>query len=217
MTAVPSLDVPGEDRRHYTRSLNFNQKENRALQVGDRLEFELSHFLSGVPNGRNNYYGTAILYIVGQGVVPFEAQGPQQDSFPMPVAGKLGGDTTLNYQYSNEPDDHFMQMPTNLSNINGQLFVLGRRVHHTDFGDGSHDESAENPELHRTVEQARYKLHQPLLCRVPREKWSRASSGSGAAARSVRGQSGGCRRCSGFTNWRRAAAAGDQWLPPKEA
>ncbi|MGB5324589.1 MAG: di-heme oxidoredictase family protein, partial [Pseudomonadales bacterium] len=54
------------------------------------------------------------------------------------------GDTTLNYQYSNEPDNHFMQMPTNLSNINGQVFVLGRRVHHTDFGNGSHDESAQN-------------------------------------------------------------------------
>lgn len=147
MTAVPALDVPGEDRRHYTRSLNFNQKENRALQVGDRLEFELSHFLSGVPRGRNNYYGTAILYIVGQGVVPFEAQGPLQDSFPMPEAGKLGGGTTLNYQYSNEPDDHFMQMPTNLSSINGQVFVQGRRVHHTDFGDGSHDESTENPDF----------------------------------------------------------------------
>jgi cysteine-rich repeat protein len=145
MTAVPALDVPGEDRRHYTRSLNFNQKENRPLQVGDRLEFELSHFLAGVPRGRNNYYGTAILYIVGQGVVPFEAQGPRQDSFPMPEAGWLGGGTTLNYQYSNEPDDHFMQMPTNLSNINGQVFVLGRRVHHTDFGDGSHDESTGNP------------------------------------------------------------------------
>lgn len=147
MTPVPALDVPGEDRRHYTRSLNFNQKEGRALQVGDRLEFELSNFLSGVPNGRNNYYGTAILYIVGQGVVPFEAQGPQQDSFPMPIAGRLGGDTTLNYQYSNEPDDHFLQMPTNLANTNGQVFVLGRRVHHTDFGDGSHDEAVENSDF----------------------------------------------------------------------
>jgi len=145
MSAVPGLDVPGEDRRHYTRSLTFNQKENRALQVGDRLEFELSNFLSGVPNGRNNYYGTAILYIVGQGVVPFEARGPLQDSFPMPEAGKLGGDTTLNYQYSDEPDNHFMQMPTNLSNINGQVFVLGRRVHHTDFEDGSHNEAITNP------------------------------------------------------------------------
>lgn len=145
MTAVPALDVPGEDRRHYTRSVNFNSKTNSALQVGDRLEFELSNFLNGVPNGRNNYYGTAILYIVGQGVVPFEGVGPQQDSFPMPELGMLGGDTTLNYQYSDEPDNHFLQIPTNLSNINGQVFVEGRRVHHTDFGDGSHNEAVTNP------------------------------------------------------------------------
>ena len=38
-----------------------------------------------------------------------------------------------------------MQMAGNLSSINGQNFVLGRRVHHTDFGNGSHDESASNP------------------------------------------------------------------------
>jgi len=146
MTAVPGLDVPGEDARHYTRSLNYNQKFNRPLQVGDRLEFELSQFLDAPPNGRENYYGTAILYIVGQGVVPWEARaGQSDDSYPMPEAGKLGGDTTLNYQYSDEPDNHFMQMPTNLSNINGQVFVLGRRVHHTDFEDGSHNEAITNP------------------------------------------------------------------------
>ena len=152
MTAVPELDVPGEDIRHYTRSLNFNQKTNAALQVGDRLEFELSHFLMGVPNGRNNYYGTGILYIVGQGVVPWEARGvfgdsltEREDSYPIPQAGWLGGETTLPYQYSDEADNHFMQMAGNLSDINGQKFVLGRRVHHTDFGDGSHDESPENP------------------------------------------------------------------------
>ncbi|NNC54699.1 MAG: hypothetical protein HKO07_03130, partial [Pseudomonadales bacterium] len=147
-------DVVGDGHAHYSRSVNYNQKENRPLQVGDRMEFELSNFLAAVPNGRNNYYGTAILYIVGQGVVPFEAEDPSlttgqanslQDSYPMPAAGMLGGDTTLNYQYSAEPDDHFMQIPTNLSNINGQTFMLGRRVHHTDFGDGSHDEAAENP------------------------------------------------------------------------
>ena len=146
MTGVPSLDIPGEDARHYTRSLNYNQKFNRPLQVGDRLEFELSQFLDAPPNGRENYYGTAILYIVGQGVVPWEERAGQgDDSYPMPVAGKLGGDTTLNYQYSDEPDNHFMQMPTNLSNINGQVFVLGRRVHHTDFEDGSHNEAVTNP------------------------------------------------------------------------
>lgn len=152
MTSVPSMNVPGSNVRHYTRSLNFNPKTNGPLRVGDRLEFELSHFLDGVPNGRNNYYGTAILYIVGEGVVPWEARGvfgnaatEREDSFPMPVAGWLGGNTTLPYQYSDEPDKHFMQMPGNLSNVNGQAFVLGRRVHHTDVGDGSHDESPANP------------------------------------------------------------------------
>ncbi|MFT6276534.1 MAG: putative lipoprotein with Yx(FWY)xxD motif, partial [Halioglobus sp.] len=116
MSAVPGLDVPGETRRHYTRSVSLNPLTGMALRVGDRMEFELSQFLTGTPNGRDNYYGTAILYIVGQGVVPWEAQGLSQNSFPMPAAAKLGGDTTLNYQYSDEPDNHFMQMPTNLSN-----------------------------------------------------------------------------------------------------
>ncbi len=147
MSAVPGLDVPGETRRHYTRSVSFNPLTGTALQAGDRMEFELSQFLTGTPNGRDNYYGTAILYIVGQGVVPWEAQGVAQNSSPMPLAGKLGGDTTLSYQYSNEPDNHFMQMPTNLSNINGQTFVLGRRVLHTDFGDGSHDEDPANADF----------------------------------------------------------------------
>ena len=101
----------------------------------------------GHPTGRDNYYGTAILYIVGQGVVPWEAQGALHDSFPMPVAGWLGGNTTLPYQYSDEPDNHFIQMAPNLSNINGQVFVLGRRVHHTDFGDGSHNEAVTNPDF----------------------------------------------------------------------
>ena len=146
MTGVPGLDVPGEDARHYTRTLSYNQKFNRPLQLGDRLEFELSQFLDAPPTGRENYYGTAILYIVGQGIVPWEErQGQGDDSYPMPVAGWLGGNVTLPYQYSDEPDNHFIQMAPNLSNINGQAFMLGRRVHHTDFGDGSHNEAVTNP------------------------------------------------------------------------
>ena len=137
---------------NYTRSVSFNPKTNNALQVGDRLEFELSQFLSGVPRGRNNYYGTAMLYIVGQGIVPWEARGvfgdastEREDSYPIAAAGRSGGGTTLSYQYSDEPDNHFLQMATNLAPQNGQKFVLGRRVHHTDFGDGSHNESNANP------------------------------------------------------------------------
>ncbi len=138
----------------YTRSVSFNPKTGTALQVGDRMEFELSQFLQGVPNGRNNYYGTAFLYIVGQGLVPWEARGTfgdfsseLEDSYPIAQEGWIAGTGTLPYQYSDEPDNHFLQMPTNLSNVNGQVFVLGRRVHHTDFGDGSHNEAPENADF----------------------------------------------------------------------
>lgn len=154
MDSVPDLDEPGSNVKHYTRSVSFNPKTGAPLQIGDRLEFELSQFLDGVPNGRNNYYGSAILYVVGEGVVPWEARGvfgdPQterEDSYPMAPEGLLGGNTTLPYAYSNEPDKAFMQLATNLAQTNGQTFVRGRRIHHTDFGDGSHDESPENPDF----------------------------------------------------------------------
>ncbi|MBT8143965.1 MAG: thiol oxidoreductase, partial [Gammaproteobacteria bacterium] len=139
---------------NYTRAVSYNNKTNAPLQPGDRLEFELSQFLQGTPNGRDNYYGTAFLYIVGQGLVPWEARGvfgdfstELEDSYPIPQQGWLGGNGTLPYQYSDEPDNHFLQMPTNLSGINGQVFVEGRRVHHTDFGDGSHNEAPENADF----------------------------------------------------------------------
>jgi len=154
MQPDPDKDVPGEDVRHYTRSVSFNPKTGAPLKVGDRLEFELSQFLLSVPNGRNSYYGTAILYVVGEGVVPWEARGvfgdpstELEDSFPMPEAGWLGGGTTLPYQYSDEPDNHLLQMPGNLSATNGQVFVRGRRILHTDLGDGSHDEAPDNPDF----------------------------------------------------------------------
>ncbi|MEM9412122.1 MAG: di-heme oxidoredictase family protein, partial [Planctomycetota bacterium] len=124
----------------YTTTLTFNAKEGRAIQFGDRMEFEFSPFLANPTNGRTNYYGTAFLYIVGQGVVPWEGIGPIQDSFPLPQSTWLGGKTTLHQQYSNEPDNLFKQMSTNLSPVNTQPFVLGRRLHHTHFGNGQHSE-----------------------------------------------------------------------------
>lgn len=119
-----------------------------ALQIGDRIEIEISMFLAGATNGRNNYYGTTILYIVGQGIVPWEGitlpSGPPLDSYPLPEMAWLGGSTTLPYQYSDEPEDHFKQLAGNITPINVQPFMLGRRLHHTDFENGAHSESG-NP------------------------------------------------------------------------
>jgi len=143
------------DYTHYWKEESYNCREGRPIQVGDKLEFEISQFLDGatLPRGRSNYYGTTFLYIVGQGIVPWDVTDKQvfqpgkylqRDSVPLPASARLGGDTTLHVQMTAEPDGHFQQMATNLGYDNGQPFVLGRRVHHSSVVDGSHDENAEN-------------------------------------------------------------------------
>ena len=150
--------TPGETDYNYSATITQNANEdNRALQLGDRVEIEISLFLNGPRNGRLNYYGTTLLYIVGQGIVPW-VQGndiglnggiignvnQNLDSYPMSTNGWLGGLTTLPYQYSNEPEHRFKQLAGNISPTNGLPFMLGRRLHHTDFGDGAHSEAG-NP------------------------------------------------------------------------
>ncbi|MES2826107.1 MAG: di-heme oxidoredictase family protein [Pseudomonadota bacterium] len=136
------------DDLHYYKERGFNAREGRNIQIGDKLEFELSQFLDhNVPHGRSAYYGTTYLYIVGEGLVPWDVTGAfgnlggTKDSVKISEKAWLGGKTTLPYNHSNEPDNHFIQMATNLSAVNGQAFVLGRRVHHASFVDGSHDEN----------------------------------------------------------------------------
>src|ERR1700691_2380213 len=122
-----------------------------------------------VSNGQNNYYGGVILYIVGQGIVPWQTilnpinlnpanDGPQDgnavryqiDSNPIPTNGWLAGTGTMPYQYSGEPTHAFNQLAPNASPLSGQPFLLGRRLHHTDFGTGAHvgdevDATGQNP------------------------------------------------------------------------
>ncbi|TQV65970.1 carbohydrate-binding protein [Exilibacterium tricleocarpae] len=144
-----------ESLTRYWKEESWNCRANRPIQIGDKLEFEISQFLDGatLARGRANYYGTTYLYIVGEGLVPWDVTDKvvftpgnrfQRDSIPVPAHARLGGDTTLHVQMTAEPDGHFQQMATNLGHDNGQPFVLGRRVHHTSFLDGSHDENAEN-------------------------------------------------------------------------
>jgi CxxC motif-containing protein (DUF1111 family) len=122
------------------------------LAAGQFMEIEVSQFLNTPPRGRENYYGTVFLYQVGAGgLVPWYTVGDfadktseRENSHRLDERAWLGGRTTLPYQYSDEPDNHFMQMATNLAGANAQPFVRGRRIHHTDMLDGSHDESMEN-------------------------------------------------------------------------
>jgi CxxC motif-containing protein (DUF1111 family) len=129
------------DPLHYTATLKTNTNERRPIKIGDRIEIEFSPFLKPPVEGRTNYYGTALLYIVGQpGFAPWEGRGVRLDSFPMPEVALSGGLTTSHQQYSNEPKERFKQMATNAAPASAQPFMLGRRLHHTDFGTGAHSE-----------------------------------------------------------------------------
>src|SRR5204863_7888169 len=98
----------------YAVAITTKLANNLPLQIADRVEIEISQFIAAAENGRNNYYGTAILYIVGQGIVPWNGVGPLLDSFPLPENAWLGGQTTLPYQYSNEPEHRFKQTAGNI-------------------------------------------------------------------------------------------------------
>lgn len=135
-------DYLGDNR--YTVTITHKQPENTRLAIGDLIEVEISQFLEDAENGRNNYYGTTFLYVVGQGVVPWKGVGELLDSVPIPEHAWSGGETTIHYQYSDEPDHLFKQTAGNISPDSIQPFMLGRRLHHTDFGDGGHSESG-NP------------------------------------------------------------------------
>ena len=156
VSVEPSTEYPGETEYRYTALITQKIPDYRPLEMGDRIEIELSQFLLAPRNGRTNYYGTAILYVVGQGIVPWYAKHREEatstaeresasfDSFPLPEFAWLGGETTLPYQYSNEPAHRFKQMAGNITPSSGHAFMHGRRLHHTDFQDGSHSEAG-NP------------------------------------------------------------------------
>jgi CxxC motif-containing protein (DUF1111 family) len=157
VSTTPS-SISGETDYNYSATINQNANAgNRPLQIGDRVEIEISYFLAAPRNGRKNYYGTTFLYVVGQGIVPW-AQGNDLgfpggivggvnqtlDSHPLPTEAWLGGLVTLPYQYSDEPLHRFKQMAGNMTAQSAHPFMLGRRLHHTDFQTGVHSEP-DNP------------------------------------------------------------------------
>ena len=66
------------------------------------------------------------------------------DSYPLPTNGWLAGADTMPYQYSGETNHLFNQMSPFASPPTGESFLLGRRLHETDFLDGTHAEAG-NP------------------------------------------------------------------------
>lgn len=134
--------LPNDEPLHYyTHTLKPSDALTGPMGIGDTFEIELSQF--GLPvtiGGQANYYATAFLYKVGTGMLPWYGEGNNLTATPLPISAKLGGGITQHTPYSNEPYHAFKQMAYNLSYNNGQKFMDGRRLHHTDFSDGSHSE-----------------------------------------------------------------------------
>lgn len=133
------------DDLHYTHTVSYNPRAGRPLRAGDAIELELSQFLESPPRGRANYYGTTMLYVAGTGFVPWQGTGALRDSQPIPLAELLGGGTTVHRNESDEPGSLLLQLAQNAAPQNVQRFLRGRRVQHTSFADGTHDESPDNP------------------------------------------------------------------------
>ncbi|MGH7978269.1 MAG: fibronectin type III domain-containing protein, partial [Limisphaerales bacterium] len=74
-----ATSVDPDTLTNWTTTITMNGNLNRPLQVGDRIEFEFSPFMVAPTNGQDNYYGGAILYIAGQGIVPWQTSATNID------------------------------------------------------------------------------------------------------------------------------------------
>jgi CxxC motif-containing protein (DUF1111 family) len=132
---------------------NWRTDPHSPLKIGDKIELapapRLLRDADGkaiVDGGGSRYYSFEQLYIVGVGLRPWYGIAPNLDSEPLPESTLLGGQTSVSYNYSEEPNRVFQQMANNIGIGDTKRFVQGRRLFHTSFLDGKHSESPDiNP------------------------------------------------------------------------
>lgn len=137
------------------------------VKKGQLMEMEFTFNLArengvGSDRGASNYYSRSWLIRLGEpGVLAWDANGgfpegewhPEnrpngshgRDSLPLSEKRRLGGDTTISADLSNEPEKSLMQMAQNIAPKHAQVFVEGRRLLHTSFLDGNHTEGGNEP------------------------------------------------------------------------
>jgi CxxC motif-containing protein (DUF1111 family) len=118
----------------------------RPLVQGDVIEVSPSMFsttesmLSKGDNGGIRYYSYEWVYVVGQGLKPWYGVQPRLNSVPLPAETLSGGAGSVGYNYSDNALFMFQQPHTNIGMQNMQRFVEGRRLFHTNFTTGDHNE-----------------------------------------------------------------------------
>lgn len=121
---------------HWEWTADHNARDEREIQIGDRLDFEFGVFYDPEQvEGRTSYYSDTFRYVVGSGkLTPFDAADEVALS---------GGDTTIPYIFV-EPELYFEQMALNIQGDDAQYFLEGRRLFHTNFVNGEHTDAG-NP------------------------------------------------------------------------
>jgi CxxC motif-containing protein (DUF1111 family) len=118
----------------------------RALVVGDIMEVSPSMFttteaLNAIgDNGNIRYYSSEWVYVVGRGLMPWYGVQPRLNSVPLPAETLSGGLGSVSYNYSDNGLFMFQQPQNNIGMQNMQRFVQGRRLVHTNFISGDHNE-----------------------------------------------------------------------------
>ncbi len=118
----------------------------RALVAGDVVEVSPSMFstvasmASKGDGGGIRYYSYEWSYVVGQGLRPWYGVQPRLNSVPLPDSTLSGGTGSISYNYSDNALFMFQQPHNNIGMQDMQRFVEGRRLVHTNFTTGDHNE-----------------------------------------------------------------------------
>jgi len=139
-------DYPGHGDLDANGFPNGKTIPARPLVVGDVIEVSPSMFSTTEAmaakgdNGGIRYYSYEWIYVVGKGLQPWYGVQPRLNSVPLPDETLSGGLGSVSYNYSNNGQFMFQQPHNNIGMQNMQRFVEGRRLIHTNFTTGDHNE-----------------------------------------------------------------------------
>jgi CxxC motif-containing protein (DUF1111 family) len=147
-------DYPGHADLAADGFPNGKNVNARPLVVGDVIEVAPSMFAASSTqmatdgdNGNVRYYGPEWVYVVGTGLRPWYGVQPRLNSVPLPDDTLSGGLGSVSYNYSDNALFMFQQPQNNVGMQNAQRFVEGRRLVHSSFTTGAHNEDGNTPYL----------------------------------------------------------------------
>jgi len=139
-------DYPGHNEINSDGFQTGRTVPGRALVKGDVIEVSPSYFTTREAlaakgdTGGIRYYSYEWAYVVGQGLRPSYGVQPRLNMAPLPDEVLSGGLGSVSYNYSDNALFIFQQPHNNVGMQNVQRFVEGRRLLHTNFTTGEHNE-----------------------------------------------------------------------------